>query len=76
MPARHRVTGAHPFAEALKAAERPMLVGMGALARADGAVIWRQAREIAENYGLVTATGTVSTSCTPRLPGLAASILA
>ena len=47
--------GDHPFAEALKAAERPMLViGNGALARADGAAMLALARDIAENYGLVS----------------------
>jgi len=46
--------GKHPFAKTLAAAERPMLIlGMGALARSDGAAILATARRIAE------ATGTV-----------------
>ncbi len=46
--------GRHPFAKRLKAAERPMLIlGMGALARPDGAAILHLARRIAESSGLV-----------------------
>ncbi|MBW7837766.1 MAG: NADH-quinone oxidoreductase subunit G [Sphingomonadales bacterium] len=46
--------GAHPFAEVLKAAAKPMLiVGQGALARADGAAVLAAAREIADKLGLV-----------------------
>ena len=46
--------GEGDFAKALEAAERPMLVlGMGALARDDGAAILGLARTIAERYGLV-----------------------
>jgi len=46
--------GAHPFCETLKAAERPMLiVGPGALARADGARVLGAARRIADAGGLV-----------------------
>ncbi len=47
-------SGDHPVAEALRAAERPMLVlGMGALARADGAALLHLAHRIAETFGLV-----------------------
>jgi NADH-quinone oxidoreductase subunit G len=47
-------SGGHPFAERLKKAERPMLIlGQGALARADGASVLGTARKIAEAYGLV-----------------------
>ena len=46
--------GNHSFAETLRAAERPMIVvGMGALARTDGAAVLHQARQIAESYGMV-----------------------
>jgi NADH-quinone oxidoreductase subunit G len=46
--------GDHSFAEALRAAERPMIVlGQGALARADGAAVLELARRIAESYGMV-----------------------
>ena len=48
-------SGSHEFAEALEAAEKPMLiVGSGALARADGAAILATARAIAEKYGMVS----------------------
>ncbi len=48
------VDGAHPFFEVLKSVERPMIVlGMGALARADGARILGAARHLAEKAGLV-----------------------
>ncbi len=47
-------SGKHPFADALKAAERPMLIlGQGALARPDGAVVLGTARSIAEDRGLI-----------------------
>lgn len=47
--------GSHPFAEVLKGAERPLvIVGMGALARADGARVLGQARRIAEAAGAVS----------------------
>ena len=47
-------TGEHPFAEVLKAAERPMLiVGMGALTRPDGAAVLARARVLAEATGMV-----------------------
>ena len=46
--------GQHPFAERLKGAERPMLIlGMGALARPDGAAMLGLARRAAEANGLV-----------------------
>jgi len=45
----------HAFASVLKNAERPMLIlGMGALARADGAAVLAAAREIAENTGMIS----------------------
>ena len=47
--------GEHPFAEVLRAAERPMIiVGMGALARGDGAAVLALCREMAETFGMVT----------------------
>ena len=46
--------GRGAFAEVLKAAERPMIVvGMGALARPDGAAVLALARRVAETCGLV-----------------------
>ena len=46
--------GAHPWAERLRGAKNPMLVlGQGALARADGAQVLGTARRIAESCGLV-----------------------
>ncbi|MTJ84123.1 MAG: NADH-quinone oxidoreductase subunit G [Telmatospirillum sp.] len=48
--------GRHPFAEVLKTARKPMLViGQGALARSDGAILLGLARRIAEATGMVTA---------------------
>jgi NADH-quinone oxidoreductase subunit G len=47
------VEGRHPFLEALKKAERPMLIlGQGALARGDGAAVLALARKLAESCGL------------------------
>ena len=47
-------SGSHPFAAKLRAAERPMLIlGMGALARADGAGVLGAARSIADATGMV-----------------------
>ncbi|MDM7946320.1 MAG: NADH-quinone oxidoreductase subunit NuoG [Oceanibaculum nanhaiense] len=47
-------SGKHAFAKVLKAAERPMIViGQGALTRADGAAILATAREIAEKLNMV-----------------------
>jgi NADH-quinone oxidoreductase subunit G len=46
--------GTHPFCQTLKAAKKPMLiVGQGALARADGARVLGAARRIADACGLV-----------------------
>ena len=46
--------GRHGFAATLEAASRPMLIlGSGALARPDGAVVLGLARRIAERYGMV-----------------------
>ncbi len=46
--------GAHPFAEVLKNAKAPMLIlGTGALSRADGAAVLGLARKVAENLGIV-----------------------
>ena len=50
--------GQHAFAEVLRRAGKPMLiVGMGALARADGAQVLATARTIAEDCGMVPDTG-------------------
>jgi len=47
--------GSHPFCETLKSAERPMLIlGMGALSRADGAAVLAAARKIADETGMVS----------------------
>ena len=47
--------GSHKFVAKLKKAKRPMIIiGMGALARADGAAMLGKARKIAESYGVVT----------------------
>ncbi|MEQ8357770.1 MAG: NADH-quinone oxidoreductase subunit NuoG [Kiloniellaceae bacterium] len=47
--------GKGSFAKALEQAERPMLIlGMGALARPDGAAVLAAARKIAERYGMVS----------------------
>ena len=46
--------GKHPFAKALRAAERPMIVvGMGALARPDGARVLAAARKLAKDADMV-----------------------
>jgi NADH-quinone oxidoreductase subunit G len=46
--------GTHPFAQILKDAERPMIVvGQGALARADGAAVLAAARALADSVGAV-----------------------
>ena len=48
-------TGKHKFAKTLKKAKRPMLIlGMGALSRADGQAVMALARQIAEDTGMVT----------------------
>ena len=47
--------GEGAFADVLKRAERPMLIlGMGALAREDGAAVFQAALQIADSYGLVS----------------------
>jgi NADH-quinone oxidoreductase subunit G len=47
-------SGAHPFAERLKAAKAPVLIlGQSALARADGAQILSAARAVADKCGVV-----------------------
>ncbi len=47
--------GAHGFSETLRQAERPMLIlGAGALSRADGAAVLALAREIADATGMTT----------------------
>ncbi len=46
--------GRHPFLEVLKAAKKPALIlGQGALARADGAAILELARRVAEATGMI-----------------------
>ena len=46
--------GKHAFAEVLRAASHPMIiVGMGALARPDGAGVLSLARRVAESFGMV-----------------------
>ena len=46
--------GEHPWAERLRAAEKPMIViGQGALSRPDGARVLGAGRAIAEAYGMV-----------------------
>jgi NADH-quinone oxidoreductase subunit G len=46
--------GTHPFCEKLRNAKRPMLVvGQGALARADGADVLGAARRIAQDFGMI-----------------------
>jgi NADH-quinone oxidoreductase subunit G len=48
------VAGKMAFAEALKNAKKPMLIlGQGALARADGAAVLALARKLADAFGLV-----------------------
>ncbi|GAA0572461.1 NADH-quinone oxidoreductase subunit NuoG [Rhizomicrobium electricum] len=51
--------GSHPFAEVLRNAKRPMLIlGGGALARPDGAVILHHAARIARETGIIGPAGT------------------
>jgi NADH-quinone oxidoreductase subunit G len=51
--------GSHPFAEVLRSAKRPMLIlGGGALARADGAAILAKAARIARETGMIGPAGT------------------
>ena len=48
------IDGRHPFLDALKAAKQPMLIlGMGALARPDGAAVMAAARRLAEACSMV-----------------------
>lgn len=48
-------SGKHAFSKVLKSAKKPMLIiGMGALAREDGAAILATAKAIADKFGLVT----------------------
>ncbi len=52
-------SGSHPFAEVLRKAKRPMLIlGMGALSRADGAAILNRAARIARETGMIGPAGT------------------
>ncbi len=47
--------GSNPFADVLKAAEKPMLIiGQGALTREDSNAILSTAKEIADKYGMVS----------------------
>ena len=51
--------GSHPFAEVLRNAKRPMvIVGGGALARRDGAVVLERAARIARETGMIGPAGT------------------
>ncbi|TAH32788.1 MAG: NADH-quinone oxidoreductase subunit G [Alphaproteobacteria bacterium] len=46
--------GRHPYAEKLKSAKKPMIiVGMGALQRADGAAILAECRKLAESCNMI-----------------------
>ncbi len=48
--------GKHPFAATLQQAKRPMLIaGMGALARADGALVLAAVKKLAHNVGAISA---------------------
>ena len=50
------VAGDHPFASHLQDAKRPLiLIGMGALARKDGAAIYKAAATLAQKIGAVSA---------------------
>ncbi len=76
--------GSHAFAKVLTEAKRPMIVlGAGAVARADGAAILGRAAKIAADTGMIgppgampMVAGTASTSCTPRPAGWRRSISA
>jgi len=47
--------GNHSFAKILKKAEKPMLIlGQGALMRSDGAAVLAMARQIAEDFGMIS----------------------
>jgi NADH-quinone oxidoreductase subunit G len=46
--------GRNPFVKVLKAAKKPMLIlGQGALARADGSAVLARARELAESFNMI-----------------------
>jgi NADH-quinone oxidoreductase subunit G len=48
------MAGRQPFAKVLKAAKKPMVIlGQGALARADGRAVLTRVRELAENFGMI-----------------------
>ncbi|MBU6444139.1 MAG: NADH-quinone oxidoreductase subunit NuoG [Alphaproteobacteria bacterium] len=52
-------SGSHPFAQVLKDAKRPMLIlGPGAIARADGAAVLKLAAKIAAETGMIGPAGT------------------
>ena len=52
--------GKHPFAQVLKDAKRPMLIlGPGAVARADGAAVLKLAARIAADTGMIGPAGAV-----------------
>ncbi len=52
-------SGSHPFAGVLRKAKRPMLIlGMGALSRADGAEVLSRAARIAHETGMIGPAGT------------------
>ena len=62
------------FFEKLKAAKNPLIiVGMGALARADGAAVLALARELADKLAPCVTTGTALPCCIPRRRASAAS---
>lgn len=51
------LSGKNKFAAKLKNAKKPMIIlGMGALARSDGAAVLGMAHSLAEEYGVVTKT--------------------
>jgi NADH-quinone oxidoreductase subunit G len=71
--------GKHDFAKVLKEAERPLiLVGMGALARPDGAAVMAAARRLAESVGAIsdgwTGFGVLHTAAA-RVGGLEAGFV-
>jgi len=48
------ISGSHSFAQALKDAEKPMIIiGQGALTRADGAAVLAAARKLADSVGAI-----------------------
>ena len=61
------VAGKHSFSQVLKGAERPLIVvGAGALARADGAAVAALAARAAIELGASKKAGTASAFCTRR----------